>query len=565
MQLRNRAEGGTNATTVSTANSGGTSGDPFTTVSIGGAGTFTFDATRAYKGALSYKVVSDGAAVLGTWTLPTPAKVPRLWGRLYFYATALPAANVGLVQLREGGAQGFRLTLNSSGQLEARNAANAVVATVAAAVALNQWVRIELRAHGDATAGEAEIRLYNNPEAITPTASASATGVAMREQWDEIRVGNVGAAYTHWIDNASFSDQGWIGQGDFPFDVRVGGEAVRVTGAEPARWDFFTRSGASTWGTATSGHAWALARGVAGSFSLNGSGGVITLPDGSTTPQGQVFAGSAGNWTNVDVHAKFAVSALATGDSMFPAVVFRNTHPDVNLWYRVRVILATTGAVGLDIQAVSTTLTGDTATQTAAGLPTNASYMITPDADAADIAVGSVCKIYNAAGALKEETLVYVTSKASAFGFTEIHFEPDAAEIFEAGDQLREVTPTGSVIQTVSDVRDTYAAGNELRIRARIINQTIQARVWNVANNPIEPGIWQAAATVTANTIPYGGVGLAFSRVGGNTNTGLACTFDDFEITNPQRFTVVRAINSPAAAHAAGEPVALARPAKAAR
>lgn len=57
----NTAEGGTNGTTVTPANSGGASGDAFSSYSIGAGNTFTYDSSAPLRGALSYKMTQSGA------------------------------------------------------------------------------------------------------------------------------------------------------------------------------------------------------------------------------------------------------------------------------------------------------------------------------------------------------------------------------------------------------------------------------------------------------------------------------------------------------------------------
>lgn len=88
----------------------------------------------------------------------------------------------------------------------------------------------------------------------------------------------------------------------------------------------------------------------------------------------------------------------------------------------------TAGAIGL----------GDTGeTATAAGNSLTPDYLVTADADAADITIGDTFHLYDVGGFLKEGTVFTVTNKASAFGFTNIEFSPNAAGITNTGDQLR--------------------------------------------------------------------------------------------------------------------------------
>jgi hypothetical protein len=66
------------------------------------------------------------------------------------------------------------------------------------------------------------------------------------------------------------------------------------------------------------------------------------------------------------------------------------------------------------------------------------------DSDAADVSVGSFFRLLDQYGRYKEDQLFTITAKASAFGFTNIDFTPDALEPIVMGDQLhslREADP----------------------------------------------------------------------------------------------------------------------------
>jgi hypothetical protein len=60
---------------------------------------------------------------------------------------------------------------------------------------------------------------------------------------------------------------------DFPFDIRTGGEVMRVTACTPLAYDSFTRTVAGGWGTAPSGQAWTTAGGTTSTYDVNGSAG----------------------------------------------------------------------------------------------------------------------------------------------------------------------------------------------------------------------------------------------------------------------------------------------------
>jgi len=96
-------------------------------------------------------------------------------------------------------------------------------------------------------------------------------------------------------------------------------------------------------------------------------------------------------------------------------------------------------------------LTGDTATSFHGIGDVNTLTCL--DADAADIAVGDFVILTDSGGTYKEETVFTVTAKASAFGFTNIDFTPDAAAAIAANDIMKEC---GNVWTVVGDLEITY-------------------------------------------------------------------------------------------------------------
>lgn len=102
-------------------------------------------------------------------------------------------------------------------------------------------------------------------------------------------------------------------------------------------------------------------------------------------------------------------------------------------------------------------LTGEQAV--ADGAAATADYLVCDDADAADITVGDFVVLTNSADVLKESTVFTVTSKVSAFGFTNIFYSPNSSAVTTTGDKMKVVgntwTLTGEVSLTTRDVRFT--------------------------------------------------------------------------------------------------------------
>jgi hypothetical protein len=129
---------------------------------------------------------------------------------------------------------------------------------------------------------------------------------------------------------------------DWPFDVRVGGEVMTVTGITPWLEDTFTRSVSNSWGTPDAGSAWStVGGGVAGDYSVNGNAGVHTLSTLDVTRRTAVTAVSP----DFDLYCDITTSALATGNSLFGAVTARMQ--DSGTMYMARLEFTTTNVIAL--------------------------------------------------------------------------------------------------------------------------------------------------------------------------------------------------------------------------
>lgn len=117
-------------------------------------------------------------------------------------------------------------------------------------------------------------------------------------------------------------------------------------------------------------------------------------------------------------------------------------------------------------------------------------------------------------------------------------------------------TQTDLVTVTVPGV---HAAATLYTIRFQLEGSALRAKAWP-ASQP-EPDIWQA--TTTDTSLPAAGsVGARSTLSSSNTNTlPVVFSYDNFEITTPQRMTVTRSVNTVVKAQAAGTAVSLAQPA----
>lgn len=201
----NTAEGGTNTTAVTTTNSAGASGVPFTSVNIGTGATFAYSTTRSANGTKSFQIGSGSTATFfyAQHSFPTLDKV---WVRSYFYFTTNPPA---FTPIRFIGANGTQLRgaigIDATGHLTAINSAGSTIATAATAIALNQWIRVEALCTGSATAGQIEIKLFNTANSqgtteIVTTAATINTGGSLTDIWwgESGAVANCGP---YWMDD----------------------------------------------------------------------------------------------------------------------------------------------------------------------------------------------------------------------------------------------------------------------------------------------------------------------------------------------------------------------------
>lgn len=133
---------------------------------------------------------------------------------------------------------------------------------------------------------------------------------------------------------------------EFPFDVKLGGEVVAVSGIVAHLSDTFTRTVANGWGTATSGEAWTTTGGAASDFSTNGTRGLVA--NNSVNVDRWCLAGNSDR--DIDITASVATDAVATGAPIGARLVAR--YVDANNYYMARAEFATSGNVVLTIWKV---------------------------------------------------------------------------------------------------------------------------------------------------------------------------------------------------------------------
>ena len=148
--------------------------------------------------------------------------------------------------------------------------------------------------------------------------------------------------------------------GDYPMDLRVGGEVVTATAAAPLAADTFTRTvAAGGWGTASDGvHTYTLTGGVSATErSVASNRGVVTVSASQTLHRQQTVSETC---TDADVRCQVAVSATATGGTLNACAPLRWSSSTNH--YRARVEFLTGGTVSVSVTSGSTIIGTNAAT-----------------------------------------------------------------------------------------------------------------------------------------------------------------------------------------------------------
>jgi hypothetical protein len=233
VELNNGAEGGTEDATVTTANSGGASGDAWDAVV--GTPTITFDNEHAL-GTRAYKVTAAASAQQMAWTSTSHGTRAQTWGRVYLWSNGHPSGVTGIIRWVTGGSQAARLRYESTGVLTLSDAGNAAEFATAAAIPTGQWVRIEWHIVFVNSGATVELRTYNSADSTTPTENLS-TGAAagIGVNCDRVEFGSLNSAtWTGWMDGIQANDTGWPG----PITRRPSGLLMAASAAavRAGRW-----------------------------------------------------------------------------------------------------------------------------------------------------------------------------------------------------------------------------------------------------------------------------------------------------------------------------------------
>jgi RHS repeat-associated protein len=310
--LANSAEGGTNGTTVTVANSGGASGDPFSVVTRGTGAALTFATAAAEHGSLGYSLTAtSGTTTAVTWNgyNATSAAV-----RFYYNpGSTLPSTTVRLLDVRNSTGTAARVLMTSSNQLIVQNAAGTTLKTFPTTLSANTWYRIELGVSISATAATVNAAYYPG-DSTTPVDTAYSTSSA-----------NTGTANITTISIGDTTSGTWAGTAYFD-DLAAQPATTSYIGPVP------TAPGAPTSVTGIPGNgnvtlSWTAPTSTGGSpitsYTVTASpGGASTTTVGSITTATvpSLTNGTAYTFTVTATNAVGTSAASSASASLTPAV-----------------------------------------------------------------------------------------------------------------------------------------------------------------------------------------------------------------------------------------------------
>jgi hypothetical protein len=216
--LFNTFDGGTDGTTITTGNSGGASGDPWSFVQIAAGGTATYVAASAYRGGMSGQFVTGTAGAITYAEKATGnSSAGTLYVRLRFKMPTLPPDATGMrfaVVADSTGAFQIDGRLTNAGTVELRTGAGSLVGTSTSTYTAGQWVDVGLGISAfSATAGALEMKLYDHGGAVIQTIASSATLDTLRSGGaNKLQVGAIRSGVNSFavvLDDVAMSSTGY--------------------------------------------------------------------------------------------------------------------------------------------------------------------------------------------------------------------------------------------------------------------------------------------------------------------------------------------------------------------
>jgi hypothetical protein len=130
---------------------------------------------------------------------------------------------------------------------------------------------------------------------------------------------------------------------EVPWDIRVGGEVMRVTAVASRLTDTFTRTSSSGWGTTDTGQAWTNSGGSAVDYAVAAGVGTLTLT--SVDVSRRVFTDIT--YPGCDLYGSVTTSAAATGAPIYAGLTCR--YIDIDNLYMARLAFSTANVLTMAI------------------------------------------------------------------------------------------------------------------------------------------------------------------------------------------------------------------------
>ncbi|MEW2420433.1 hypothetical protein AB0911_07805 [Streptomyces nigra] len=131
---------------------------------------------------------------------------------------------------------------------------------------------------------------------------------------------------------------------EFPFDVRVGGEVMRVTSIGNYLTDTFARTSSNSWGTADTGQTYSTGGGTAADYQVTGGYGAHVIPTANASRRTYIST----TVTDFDYYVDVTTPATPTGNSVYGGPTGR--YHDVDNLYMARIEFTTSSTLILNIR-----------------------------------------------------------------------------------------------------------------------------------------------------------------------------------------------------------------------
>lgn len=236
--LSNTAEGGTNGTTVTTANSGGFSGDAFSTVVNGSGGAVTFSNVNVYRGGLSYLFTQPNATTQFV-AFDQGAGTTAFQDSIYFYYSGHPDVTHQLDDIRyAAGGSSSGVFISTTGQIQVR-CGPTTVAFTAGTLTPGNWYRREMQGSNYGSTGATSLAAQfflgdsTTPLLTSSTTTATTTGTVQIFRFGKPASSAISNFSLYRADDWRHSDQAGSGLGPTSPDLSAFPTTAEAVGTSP--------------------------------------------------------------------------------------------------------------------------------------------------------------------------------------------------------------------------------------------------------------------------------------------------------------------------------------------